>query len=276
MWSSDAGKSKHRKVPALKGWTQITPKQSQDLLATRKFDGHRFFIFLTGDETGLFVIDIDRKNPDRPDHACKIDGVEAFEMWCGPIETPDTFTSKSIGGGYHKVYRLTKQLANCIQNGQPVDAVLCEILHNKRGFMYGEGCKMIHRMLPQPPPAAVSNLIINNYFNTQVNIGSVNHTVVDAPGDALGAERQRGAGLRRGLEDDQERTRTPTCWSRTPTSAAWTSRWSTTRRGTATCTCTATRWCSTASATASGCWAGSRARACGSCSSPTRAPASRG
>ncbi len=178
----DAGKSKHRKVPALKGWTQITPKQSQDLLATRKFDGHRFFIFLTGDETGLFVIDIDRKNPDRPDHACKIDGVEAFEMWCGPIETPDTFTSKSIGGGYHKVYRLTKQLANCIQNGQPVDAVLCEILHNKRGFMYGEGCKMIHRMLPQPPPAAVSNLIINNYFNTQVNIGSVNHTVVNAPG----------------------------------------------------------------------------------------------
>lgn len=38
----DAGKSKHRKVPALQGWTQIIPKQSQDLLATRKFDGHRF------------------------------------------------------------------------------------------------------------------------------------------------------------------------------------------------------------------------------------------
>ena len=38
----DAGKSKHRKVPALKGWTQITPKQSHDLLATRKFGGHRF------------------------------------------------------------------------------------------------------------------------------------------------------------------------------------------------------------------------------------------
>jgi hypothetical protein len=178
----DVRKSKHKKVPALKGWTQITAKQSQDLLATKKFDGHRFFIFLTGDETGLFVIDIDRKNPDRPDHANKIDGVEAFEMWCGPIETPDTFTSKSIGGGYHKVYRLTKQLAKCIKNGQPEDAVLCEILHNKRGFMYGEGCKMIHRMLPQPPPVAVSNLIINNYFNTQVNIGSVNNTVVNTSG----------------------------------------------------------------------------------------------
>lgn len=31
----DARKSKHRKVPALKGWTQITPKQSQDLPAKR-------------------------------------------------------------------------------------------------------------------------------------------------------------------------------------------------------------------------------------------------
>lgn len=59
-------------------------------------------------------------------------------MWCGPIETPDTFTSRSIGG-YHKVYRLTKQLAKCIQNGQPVNAVLCEIFHNKRSFMYGDG-----------------------------------------------------------------------------------------------------------------------------------------
>lgn len=175
----DSVKNKHMKVPALKGWTQITPSKSQELLATKKFEGHRFFIFLTGNETGLFVIDIDRKNPDRPDHANKIDGVDAFEMWCGPIETPDTFTSRSIGGGYHKVYRLTEQLAKCIKNGQPEDDVLCEILHNKRGFMYGEGCKMIHRMLPQPPPAAVSNLIINNYFNTQVNIGSVNNTVVN-------------------------------------------------------------------------------------------------
>ena len=171
----DARKSKHTKVPALKGWTKITQEQSKDLLVTKKFEGHRFFIFLTGDETGLFVIDIDRKNPDRPDHAGKIDGVDAFEMWCGPIDTPDTFTSQSIGGGYHKVYKITKQLAKCIKDSQQVDTVLCEILSNKRGFMYGEGCKMIHRMLPQPPPAAVSNLIINNYFNnTQVNIGSVN------------------------------------------------------------------------------------------------------
>jgi Family of unknown function (DUF5906) len=174
----DARKAKHKKVPALPGWTQITPEQSQGLLATKKFDGHRFFLFLTGDETGLFVIDIDRKNPDRPDHQGKIDGVEAFEMWCGPIDTPDTFTSQSIGGGYHKVYRLTEKLAKCIKNGLAAEDVLCEILHNKRGFMFGEGCKMIHRMLPQPPPEAVSNLIINNYINTQVNIGQVNTTVI--------------------------------------------------------------------------------------------------
>ena len=61
-------KGKHKKVP-LTGWTNITPEQSRDLLATKKFGGHRFFIFLTGDETGLFVIDIDRKNHQRADHA---------------------------------------------------------------------------------------------------------------------------------------------------------------------------------------------------------------
>ena len=174
----DPIKSKHSKVPALKGWTDITPEQSQNMLATKKFEGHRFFLFLTGEATGLFVIDIDRKNKQRQDHADKIDGVEAFEMWCGPVDTPDTFTTRSIGGGYHKVYRLTEDLAKRIKNGQLEDKVLCEILHNKRGFMYGDGCKMIHRMLPQPPPEAVSNLIINNYFNTQVNI---TNTIVTAP-----------------------------------------------------------------------------------------------
>jgi hypothetical protein len=119
----DAHKSKHKKVPALPGWTNITSEESQKLLTTKKFAGHRFFIFLTGDSTGLFVIDIDRKNAQRPDHVDKIDGVEAFEMWCGPINTPDTFTSRSIGGGYHKVYKLTEELAKCIKNGQLADAV---------------------------------------------------------------------------------------------------------------------------------------------------------
>lgn len=34
----DAAKGKHKKVPALTGWTNITPEQSRDLLATKKFN----------------------------------------------------------------------------------------------------------------------------------------------------------------------------------------------------------------------------------------------
>ena len=49
----DAAKGKHKKVPALTGWTNITPEQSRDVgdQEVRR----AFFIFLTGDETGLFA-----------------------------------------------------------------------------------------------------------------------------------------------------------------------------------------------------------------------------
>ncbi len=169
---------RYTKVPAIKDWTNITPERSKELLESEEFAGHKHFIFLCGDETGLFVIDIDRKHANRADHLDKIDGVEGFETWCGPVDAPDTFTSRSINGGFHKVYQITEELSKFLKNGKIDEKVLCEILHNKRGFMFGEGCEIIHRMLPQPPPAAVYNLIINNQVNMTINNTTINSVSV--------------------------------------------------------------------------------------------------
>ena len=158
------------KVPTVRGWTSLTAERSAQLV-----DGRpevEYLMFATGERTGLFVMDHDRLNPERPDHVGCIDGVEAGERWFGPIDTPDTFTTRSIGGGYHKVYQMTPQLAAHIKNGPLVKGVLLEVLYNKRAFMYGKGCAIVHRMLPQPPSTAVQQVIIHQSINTQVNIGT--------------------------------------------------------------------------------------------------------
>lgn len=98
---------------------------------------------MTGESTELFVIDLDRKDPDRPDHEGKVDGIEFFEDWCGPVNQADTFTSRTIGEGYHKVYRHTPELGG--QNGRLTPMALCDILFNKRGFTFGEGYDMMPR-----------------------------------------------------------------------------------------------------------------------------------
>ena len=168
----DERKHKYTKVPSVRSWNTLTAERSAQLV-----DGRRdvqYLMFVTGEPTGLFVLDHDRLHPHRPDHVGCIDGVEAAQRWIGPIDTPDTFTTRSIGGGYHKVYRATPELAAHIKNGPLVKGVLLEVLYNKRAFMYGKGCAIVHRIQPQPPPNAVRQVIIQRSFNTQINIGTVN------------------------------------------------------------------------------------------------------
>ncbi len=94
----DAAKGKNSKIPLISKWTSITPEQSKRIESTPQYKDWRHFLFVTGDSTGLFVIDLDRKNPERPDHEGKVDGIEFFEDWCGPVNQADTFTSRTIGG----------------------------------------------------------------------------------------------------------------------------------------------------------------------------------
>ena len=177
----DAQKNKFSKKPRVAGWNTITAEASQKLLADPRFANHRHRIFRTGEDTGLFVLDIDRKDPLRHDHANQRDGVEAYENTLGSIEAADTFTTRSIGGGYHKVFRLTDELTTYLKNGPLMADALIEVLGNKRGFFFGEGCSILHRIPPSLPPADVSRLIINNYFHTEVNISTVRNTTVITP-----------------------------------------------------------------------------------------------
>ena len=181
----DERKHKYTKVPSVRSWNTLTAERSAQLV-----DGRRdvqYLMFVTGEPTGLFVLDHDRLHPHRPDHVGCIDGVEAAQRWIGPIDTPDTFTTRSIGGGYHKVFQAhptnsPRYLKNGPLGQGPMHCI--EVLGNNRGILcLAKGCKIVQRIQPQPTteqPCARS--IINNYF--QVNIGTVQNigTVNIAPG----------------------------------------------------------------------------------------------
>ena len=65
------------KRPIIKGWLDVTEEQSAELARHPEYkDGH--FMFLTGKANNLIVIDIDRRNPSRLDHANKINGLKSF------------------------------------------------------------------------------------------------------------------------------------------------------------------------------------------------------
>lgn len=167
----DSSKGKHTKVPVISKWTSVTPEQSNKF----ELDKWRHFMFVVGKTSGLFVIDLDRKNPCRPDHNDKIDGIEFFEDWCFPVESADTFTSRTISGGYHKVYLYTPALDGMIQSGQLTPLALCDILFNGKGFTFGEGYEIINKVFPKTPPKSVINFIINNIQNNNVlNMGNMN------------------------------------------------------------------------------------------------------
>ena len=163
----DSAKGKYTKVPVISQWTSITPKEARAFEA----GDWQHFMFVTGEISGLFVVDLDNKNPDRLDHEGKIDGIEFFEDWCGPVEAADTFTSRTIGGGCHKVYRYTQELDGKLKSGQLTPLALCDILFNGKGFTFGEGYQIINRMQPRPPPKSVINFIINHTHNNLLNMG---------------------------------------------------------------------------------------------------------
>ncbi len=177
----DSAKGRHTKVPLISKWTSVTPDQSKDFELTPEW---RHFMFVTGESTGLFAIDLDKKNINRHDHDDKVDGIEFFEDWCGPVDAADTFTSRTISGGYHKVYLHTPELDGKIKSGMLKPLVLCDILFNKRGFTFGEGYEIINRIVPRPPPKSVINFIVNNNV---LNLGTINQQNVQQQNVITGA-----------------------------------------------------------------------------------------
>ena len=169
----DSAKGKYTKTPCISKWTKVTPKESIEIASLTRYSKHRHFLFVTGKKAGFFVLDYDILNSVRTDHADKIDGIKFGEQECGPLDAPDTLTMRSIGGGYHKVYKLTPELEGMLQSKQLTPVALVDILYEGRGFMFGDGCRIVHRMLPQIPPADVVQFIQNNITtnnNVQINV----------------------------------------------------------------------------------------------------------
>ena len=166
-------KGKYTKRPVISKWTSVTPQQSDELVSS---DNWRHFMFVVGEEAGLFVVDLDKKDISRPDHDDKIDGIEFFEDWCGPVEAADTFTTRTISGGYHKVYRYTPELAGKLKSGRLTPLALCDILFDGKGFTFGDGYKIINRMSPKTPPKSVINFIVNNNVLNNGIIGNLSQS----------------------------------------------------------------------------------------------------
>eukprot|EP00850_Spirogloea_muscicola_P010588 SM000063S19978 [mRNA] locus=s63:11382:17403:+ [translate_table: standard] len=114
---------KHTKIPAISRWTSITPEESKAINCQPKYSNWKHFMFVTGKNSEVFVLDYDRKNIDCSHHIDKIDGIEFHEDWFGSFDTTDTLTTRTISGGYHKVYKYTEELWGKIRSVQALDVL---------------------------------------------------------------------------------------------------------------------------------------------------------
>ena len=89
------------------------------------------------------------------------------------MEARDTFTSRTIGGGCHKVYRYTPG-ARWQAQERPADAVGLVRYSLQWAWLYlWRGLRNHQRVQPQEPPKSVINFIVNNAQQTVVNLGNV-------------------------------------------------------------------------------------------------------
>ena len=147
-------------------------------------------MFVTGKNSEVFVLDYDRKNIRCSHHINKIDGIEFHEDWFGSFDTTDTLTTRTISGGYHKVYKYTEELWGKIRSGQLTAFALIDVLCDGRGFTFGEGYQIINKVEPREPSKSVVNFITQNNL-TNYGSGSVNQQQIIA--SALGVPINGGS-----------------------------------------------------------------------------------
>jgi hypothetical protein len=87
---------------------------------------------------------------------------------------------RTISGGYHKVFKYTEEVNKQIQSGTVQPIVLCDVLCNGKGFTFGEGYKILHKIEPIVPPKSVINFISYIQNNIQ-NAGSIIGSQIGSP-----------------------------------------------------------------------------------------------
>ena len=172
---SEGNGLKRSKRPVFKGWLDVTEEQSVELAQHVDYrDGP--FMFLTGKTTEYIAVDLDKKDDLRKDHVNKIDGMQYWEdNFCEP-DHMNTLIIKTPSGGRHLVYKYQ----DGVKSGQLEKDVLIDILSDGKAIFFGDGYKILNRVMPTLPPRKLVQQII---FNTQVNIGSININTDTFPSD---------------------------------------------------------------------------------------------
>jgi hypothetical protein len=98
------------------------------------------------------------------------------DNFCEP-DHMNTLIIKTPSGGRHLVYKYQDE----IKSGQLEKDVLIDILSDGKAIFFGDGYKILNRVMPTLPPRKLVQQII---FNTQVNIGSININTDTFPSDA--------------------------------------------------------------------------------------------
>ena len=167
--------SKTSKRPLYKGWMKITEEKSAELASQANHrDGP--FIYLTGETTKHFVVDLDTKDPLRKDHEQKIDGVEYWTQHFEEPDTTNTLVIKTPSGGYHLIYKYEKG----VTSGELEKGVLIDILSDGRGMFFGPGYKMLNLVRPVSAPRKLINIIYNNNnygVQQQINYGAPEYKI---------------------------------------------------------------------------------------------------
>ena len=139
--------SKFVKRPRVKGWSDVTEEQSAELARHPGYRGGHF-MFLTGKANNIIVIDIDRFNPDRPDHVGKVDGLKKWDELFPNIDYTNSLIVVTPSGGRH----IYCEYDDTITSKEIAKDVLIDILSDGKAVTFGPLYQILQSPSDKVPP----------------------------------------------------------------------------------------------------------------------------
>ena len=174
--------SKFVKKPRIKGWLDVTEEQSAELARLPGYrDGH--FMFLTGKANNIIVIDIDKFDPNRPEHVGKVDGLKKWDELFPNIDYTDSLIVLTPSGGRH----IYCEYDETITSNEIAKDVLIDILSDGAAATFGPLYEILQSPDKVPPMYQevkmhltmnnYGSIVTNNYINSRPTVASNDWTI---------------------------------------------------------------------------------------------------
>ena len=162
-------KGKFDKRPAITDWQHVVDDVSSS------HDTHVGFPLGRG--TDFIVLDIDRRNPQRPDHTTKVDGVAYYEQHFGPVDAPGAIVVRTPSQGYHRYYLVPKEYREHIRSCTPLADVLIEVLGTGRFVTFGDGYNLLQFDICPMPDDMIAHFLGHATRSTDTASDRINQVI---------------------------------------------------------------------------------------------------